>query len=418
MDAKFDFSNVFSPIIECGITGVEIEKTVERLTTCYRDLVERHERGELGFMNLVDQDVTGIVEVARYLRDRYDQLLLIGIGGSSLGVEALVNAVGYNKNSSLFVLDNVDPLKFKRVLDSIRLEKTLITVVSKSGTTLEAVANFFIIYDIFSKVLGKEPVDQIVIITDPEKGPLRKFAREKGIVSFPVPPNVGGRFSVLSPVGLFPIAFLGYDVESLILGAKGAIPDDGSLFSEHPAFLLSSVYYLYYQKGYNINVIMTYVEAMEKFVDWLRQLLAESLGKDGKGQTPVKAIGTVDQHSQIQLYNEGPRDKIITFIVSESFVQDFTIHSPLFEEFSYLKGKSLKDIVIASYEGTRDALTENGVPNISIRLAGINEAVIGYLFMVFEIAVALSGYLYEVNPYDQPGVERGKEIARNRLRAL
>ncbi|MGB9668424.1 MAG: glucose-6-phosphate isomerase [Thermosulfidibacteraceae bacterium] len=413
---RFDFERVFNDVVgQYGIGRDELESTLDKLVDCYRDLVRRHEENELGFMKLPYENFSHLERIASIMRERYSQLILVGIGGSSLGVEAVLNAIFYRQNSNFVVFDNVDPIKFDRLIRHIDFVNACIVVVSKSGTTLETIANFNLIYRIFENVFKEDFSDRIVVITDPVKGPLRKFALSKGLKCFDVPPNVGGRFSVLSAVGIFPFYFMGLDVDSMLKGAKSAITELEGVNKKHPSFMLAAIYYLLYKKGMNINVYMTYIESMEKFVDWFRQLWAESLGKDGKGQTPVKAIGTVDQHSQIQLYNDGPRDKVVTFIVPERSLVDFTIRDPLLEDFKYLNGKSLGNILVASYEGTRDAMTERGIPNATLYLSNIDEEVFGYLFMVYEIAVALSGYLYGVNPFDQPGVERGKEITRSRL---
>ena len=414
---KFDFERVYSRVLgENGLEEKELERILERLKEYYLDLVRRHEIGELGFMKLPYTNYSYIERIAGIMRERYSQLILVGIGGSSLGAEAVLDALFYRVNGNYLVFDNVDPMKFDKLVRKIDFKNACIVVISKSGSTLETVANFLLLYGLFKNVLKEDIRDRIVIITDPEKGPLRKLGVELGIKCFDIPRNVGGRFSVLSPVGIFPFYFVGLDVGSLLAGARKAIPDPNCIDIHHPAFMLSAVYYSLYTRGKSMNVYMTYMECMEKFVDWFRQLWAESLGKDGKGQTPVKAIGTVDQHSQIQLYNDGPKDKVVTFIVPDgcSFV-DFTIGETLIGDFDYLRNKSQGEILRASYEGTRDAMTERGIPNITITLSKIDEEVFGYLFMVYEIAVSLSGYLLGVNPFDQPGVERGKEITRRKL---
>ncbi len=415
---KFDFERVYSRVLgENGLEERELEGVLERLKGCYLDLVRRHESEELGFMKLPYNNYSHIERIANIMRERYSQLILVGIGGSSLGAEAVFSALFYRVNGNYLVFDNVDPMKFDKLIRKIDFKDACIVVISKSGSTLETVANFLLLYGLFKNVLKGDIRERIVIITDPESGPLRKLGAEWGIKCFDVPKNVGGRFSVLSPVGIFPFYLLGLDVSSLLAGAKKAIPDPSCIDIYHPAFMLSAVYYSFYTKGKSINVYMTYMECMEKFVDWFRQLWAESLGKDGKGQTPVKAIGTVDQHSQIQLYNDGPKDKVVTFIVPDGPFVDFTIGETLIDDFDYLRNKSLREILLASYEGTRDAMTERGVPNITLRLSKVDEEVFGYLFMVYEIAVSLSGYLLGVNPFDQPGVERGKEITRKKLMA-
>ena len=392
-----------------------LEKMEPLLTEAQRWLEGLRKAKEVGFMDLPYRDPSPALELARRMKETTDTLVLIGIGGSSLGAECVMQATG--KSKGFYVLDNVDPEKLSWVLSSIDPRRCCFNVVSKSGSTTETVVNFFVVKSILERHMSwGELKKRLVITTDPEKGFLRELAIKENIASLEVPPNVGGRFSVLSDVGLFPAAYMGVDVGALLEGARLALDycSKPSL-TENPAWVLTAFHYFHYRGGKNIAVMMPYCERLSLFVDWWRQLWAESLGKNGCGQTPVKAIGTVDQHSQIQLYNDGPKDKVITFIVVNSMSHDFTLDENIPEAFAYLRAKTLSEVLKASYLGTASALYKNGVPFITVEIEELNERSLGMLFMIYEMATALSGYLYNLNPFDQPGVEEGKRLTKGLL---
>ena len=304
------------------------ERIENDLRRAHERLLEDKEAGVIGFLDLPFGNTKNVKELAKKKRSFTNELVLIGIGGSSLGAECAVCSLG--KAQGFYVMDNVDPDKTVKVLKTIDPERTCFTVISKSGSTTETIANFMAVHPV---IKSKE---QLVIITDPERGFLRSYAQNNGIDTLPVPPNVPGRFSVLSPVGLFPMAYMGVDVDKVLEGAKKALELCMiEKLEDNPAWIITALHYLHLLNGKNIAVMMPYAERLSLFVSWWRQLWAESLGKEGKGQTPVKAIGTVDQHSQIQLYNDGPKDKIITLMVVEDMEDDIAL-APLSEEFSHL----------------------------------------------------------------------------------
>ncbi len=402
----------------CALSGIEkkLDSVIPLLKEAHSKLLMKRDSKEVGFIDLPFEPVEEIRKLAEEKRKHTDTLVLVGIGGSSLGAECLIHAL--DKAENFYVLDNVDPYKVASVLDRIDPQRTCFNVVSKSGGTTETIVNFMAVLEVLKRsMLWDEAKRNIVITTDPEKGILREIAQREGIASLPVPSNVGGRFSVLSPVGLFPAAYMGVDLDALLMGAKKAV--DWCMcesLEKNPAWLIASLHYLHAIRGKNIAVMMPYCERLSLFVSWWRQLWAESLGKDGKGQTPVKAMGTVDQHSQIQLYNDGPKDKLITFMVVEDFGRDVKLHNHLgIADFHYLNGKTLSQVMYASYLGTASALAKNKVPFITVKLDRIDEAHLGALFMVYEFATAISGYLYDINPFDQPGVEEGKRLTHGLL---
>ncbi len=400
----------------CALSGVDLKGLYPRLKEAIHWLREQVDGGVVGFPTLVDAPVGPVLSLAEKKREIADTLVVVGIGGSSLGAECAAYAL--EKSDRFFVLDNVDPHKVLSVLNTVDLKRTCFNVVSKSGGTTETLVNFEVVLSHLKRSMSwREAKSRIVITTDPQRGLLREFAESEGIDTLPVPENVGGRFSVLSPVGLFPLAFLGVDVKGLLGGAASAL---GACWLEgpedNPALTIAALHYLHYRSGKNIAVMMPYAERLSLFVSWWRQLWAESLGKNDLGQTPVKAIGTVDQHSQIQLYNDGPRDKLITFVVVEDMGEDVTISEHMgFEELAHLEGKTLSEVLKASYLGTTSALAKKGIPFMTLWMDRLDEPHLGALFVIYEMATAFAGYLYGVNPFDQPGVEEGKRLTHGVL---
>ncbi|MEJ5172364.1 MAG: glucose-6-phosphate isomerase [Hydrogenothermaceae bacterium] len=417
---KIDYSNVMSEKLgeREGILSQEVEAYRHIISDLHEEIYNRRDK-DFYFMNLPFHDTSKIKETAKKVRENFDYFVVIGIGGSALGnqtVQDAVNGLDYNLKNfpKFYILDNVDPEKFALVIDKIDVRKTMFNVITKSGSTVETVANFLIILDMIKTVIGDNWKRHIVITTDPEKGFLRKFADQEGIESFDIPPNLGGRFSVLSNVGLLSSAVCGIDIDDLLEGARyGFHLCEKSMDPfDNPAYLISLIHYIAnVKKGKTISVMMSYSERLSSFVDWYRQLWAESLGKEGLGQTPVKSIGSIDQHSQIQLYIDGPKDKIVTFLnVNESF-RDFEITGELPSEIEYLKGKTLKQILDIELEGTKAALVKAKVPNLTITLDKPSPFNIGLLIYIYEMATGFSGLLYKVNPFDQPAVEEGKNFA-------
>ena len=292
-------------------------------------------------------------------------------------------------------------------------------MISKSGTTVETAAQFQIVLDRLRKGAGSGWRDRLVLVTDPEHGELRAFANREKVTAFSVPPKLGGRFSVLSPVGLFPAACLGIDIEALLAGARTmAARCAGDELERNPAYQLGGYHHwLDTRKGKPISVMMSYADALSLAADWYAQLWAESLGKQGKGQTPIKAVGATDQHSQVQLYMEGPANKVFTFLRAESFrVADAATRIQGAEgNLAYLNGHNLGEILRAEQEATSKALAAEGRPNLTVSFPTVDAAHLGEFFMLYEIATAFAGALSEINPFDQPGVELGKKLTREIL---
>jgi glucose-6-phosphate isomerase len=417
---KIDYTNVMAKIIgeKDGILFEEFEEykfIVEEI----HEKIQKEREKSFFFTQLPYQDTSEIKKIAKHVRENFDYFVVIGIGGSALGNQMLQEAInGFNYNNfefpKFYILDNVDPEKFGNILDLIDVRKTMFNVITKSGSTVETMANFAIIYTTLKELLGEDYKNHFIFTTDPEKGFLRKFGNQEGIKMLDIPPQVGGRFSVLTAVGLLSAAVCNIDIDILLEGAKNTdnICSKTSDILENPAYLIGLIHYIASEKkGKSISVMMPYFERLSSFVDWYRQLWAESLGKEGFGQTPLKSIGTIDQHSQIQLFREGPKDKIITFLKVENSLRDFKIPSDVPDDISYLSGHTLKEILDIELLGTKAALTKSKIPNLTITVDQLNPYNLGMLIYIYELATGFTGYLYKINPFDQPAVEEGKNFA-------
>lgn len=389
----------------------------------------RRRSGELGFFDLpgnhaLQQQVTGFV--AR-TRGRYRDVVLLGIGGSALGPIALRNALRppqWNQLDDasrdgwprLHVLDNVDPVTIHAILGRVRLSETLFLVISKSGGTAETMAQYLIVRGRLLDA-GLPLSDHLVFVTDPVKGALRPIATAEGIPALDVPANVGGRFSVLSPVGLLPAALIGIDAAALLRGAgEMAHRCATAPLATNPAGAFAVLQWLADTKRRKpIHVLMPYSDPLRDIALWFVQLWAESLGKvtpggEHVGPTPVPALGATDQHSQVQLFMEGPLDKTVTFLAVREPSSDLVIPR-LHEEvpdLAYLGGHSLGELLETERRATAGALASRGRPSATITLDRVDAEHLGSLLMLFEVATAYAGALYGVNAFDQPGVELGK----------
>jgi glucose-6-phosphate isomerase len=401
-------------------------------------LAQRRGTGWERWRTLVDEPARGAhVRAVKALAAKHagaENLVVLGIGGSALGNIALQSALnpathnmlpaGRRKGPRLFVIDNVDPTAFADVMDAIEEfggpSRTVFNVVSKSGETAETAAQFMIIRDMLRSRLGAGFASRIVAITDEHKGTMRQICARDGYDTLPVPDGVGGRFSVLSPVGLFSAAMCGIDIDALLDGARDMDKRCGAAaLAENPAATLAGVLVeLGTTKGKPNHVLMPYANGLYLLADWYRQLWAESLGKEkdlsGRtvfaGFTPIKALGATDQHSQIQLYREGPNDKVIGFVEVGEFARDVAIPRGMgVPAIEYLEGSSLGALLGAEKRATEYALIESQRPNYTIRFPKINAYHVGEFIMLWQVATAYAGLMLNVDAYDQPAVELGKQ---------
>ena len=430
-----DFNNMMADTIgtEHGITEQELKALAPVASRYVNYLKEERSGGKLPFLDLPYQKntATEIIKTANFFKGKFKNLVVVGIGGSALGNIATHTALNHPFHNILtdqerkgfprvFVLDNIDPDRFSGLIDIVKPEETLFNFITKSGTTVETMAQFLIIVKRLRDKLGRDYKEHIITTTDSEKGTLREITRREGFRSFDIPSGVGGRYSVLTPVGLFSAAMSGVDIVSLLDGAAfmDKVCKSDNLW-ENPALMGAALYFLSHTKKYkNILVMMPYSNALGGVADWFCQLWAESLGKKFSlnnevvhtGSTPVKAVGVVDQHSQLQLYMEGPYDKIVTFLAIKRFDKEVSIVSgnDVEGDLVYLKGHSLYNVMNAEFEGTRLALTEQKRPNCTLAIDELSAFTLGQLFYLLELQTAYAGKFYNVNAFDQPGVEAGK----------
>lgn len=423
-----DISNVLQSNIgnTHGLSLSALEQIASDSAHCLQNLKQKKDSGLLGFYNLPykDAETESVLEYVESIKDRFDNYVHIGIGGSSLGPIALFTSLQdsyYNLNQSpkMFFPDNIDPDWINDLLEHLNIKRTLFHVVSKSGGTAETAATLLYFMDSLKKQTGENFYKNLIFTTDPHEGLLNKIAAENPIRCFRIPSNVGGRFSVFTPLGLIPAALSGIDIRALLIGAAQMEKKVwGANLVQNPAFMYAAIHVSYMKMGKNISVMMPYSNKLRDIADWYRQLWAESLGKrfdnDKQkveiGQTPVKALGATDQHSQVQLYLEGPNDKIITFIEVKNFYSDRLLQNPFpyIKDFDYLNGKSLGQLISAEKKATELALTNNERPNITIKMDKVNAENIGALLFLLQAATAFAGELLNINAFDQPGVEEGK----------
>lgn len=414
-----DYENLTKIHRDHGLSGEDIlakEKLIKE------HLHQIHSKNP-GFYNVIDDPapIKAINIFAKKNEGKFTDIVVLGIGGSSLGTACLKQCFkkfSAEKSPALRVISNIDPVLIKKFASILDLSKTLFIVASKSGTTPETMAQYLY----FRQKCREKKLtikNHFAFVTDREEGLLRTIATKDNIPTFDIPKNIGGRFSVLTPVGLLPAKLAGIDIQKLIAGAK-KIRDEFQKeeIEENTPFKLATIQYLLSQKGKNINVLMPYSQQLDRLTDWYIQLLAESIGKQEKGLTPVKALGAEDQHAQIQLYNDGPNDKLITFIEAEELADPLVIPNPHTDipEFDIINKKvTFNKLMTLEKKGTEMALTENNRPNITIKIDKICEETLGELFMLFEASVAFLGEYFEVYAFDQPAVESGKKYTKELL---
>jgi glucose-6-phosphate isomerase len=425
-EVTFDYRNLVE--VEGGLTDRDLEGVRPRL----REATDEFLGSPPGFMRLpkTREYAEASARVAEEIRGSgATDFVHVGIGGSALGPMALHRALNhpyYNalagearRGPRIHFAENTDPSTLSAILDVADPRSTWVNVVTKSGSTAETMANFLVIRGVLVDSLGDFGFQgRTIATTDPEEGFLKEIADREDLKVLPIPKDVGGRFSVLTPVGLLPAAVTGLDVDALLAGAAQCVDEVGEQGAEHPVVVGAAMHYLMdTARGRNVRVTMTYADALERLAAWFVQLWAESLGKDGKGSTPHGAVGTTDQHSQVQLYMEGPQDKVIEIVEVENHPRDLTIPAAYedLEGVGYLGGHSMSELLNVECDATRKALAEAGRPNATIKLGTVSEENLGYLMQALEVQTAVAGTLYGVNAFDQPGVEAGKQITYKRM---
>ena len=434
---RLDYGNFMAPRLPGGVDpGALSARMAVAFETALAAVSAWREEGDLGFLDLpyATDSAERVTEVADRFGRSFDDVVVLGIGGSGLGTIALRDALlgpFWNQRSAeerdqfprLHVLDNADPHTFRRLMKRIDPARALFNVVSKSGATAETMAQYLVVRERLDELVGPDEArSRFLFTTDSTSGALRQIGDADGIAMLPVPDHVGGRFSVLSPVGLLPAAVCGADIGALLSGAAEMESRcrSNSLNSNPAGMLACLLHHADTGQGRPIHVMMPYADRLRSTALWFQQLWAESLGKsttlsreqEPTGPTPLAALGATDQHSLLQLLMEGPADKVVLFIGvddPEAFVLIPGRHSEI-DALSYLGGHSLGELLAAERTATAEALRRAGRPNATIHLPAVNAQALGQLIMLLQVATVLAGSLYGVDPMNQPGVELGKQL--------
>lgn len=434
---RLDFGNLLSSRLDGGIDETLLNGVLaDRFRAAHAAVEELRGTGVLGFYDLPfsAETVDRVVELADGFGQWFQDVVVLGIGGSSLGAVSLKEALlgpGWNDRSEesrdhfprLHVVDNPDPVTLAALLDRLQPAQTMFNVVSKSGATAETMAQYLIARGWIEAAVGADKArGHFLFTTDPSAGVLRQIGDAEDIPMLPVPENVGGRFSVLSPVGLLPAAVCGVDPRALLAGAADMVERCATdELTRNPAGVLGTLlYHADTAMGQGIHVLMPYSDRLRPVALWYQQLWAESLGKAvtragekaETGPTPLASIGATDQHSLMQLFMEGPRDKVVLFVGVDDVGISMEIpdRHPGIASIAYLGGHTLEELLDAERAASAEALRLRGRPNATLHLPRVDEEALGQLFMLFQIATVYAGALYDVNPLDQPGVELGKRL--------
>ncbi len=433
---KLYYRNVMADVVgpEHGLAESDLDDAARDMGEIVKAVERERGEGEHRYRDLPkDREMLQAVQAAcERHRPGCETLVVCGIGGSALGNIALQTALNpYTHNllpadkrngPRLFVMDNVDPMQFGSLLDVLedQLDTTLFNVISKSGETAETAAQFLVVRDMLQRKLGPDgPKNRIVVTTDQAKGTMRTIVDDEGYASLVVPDGVGGRFSVLSAVGLFSAGLCGIDMAGLLDGAAEMSERVAEVeLRKNPAALIAAIHVLMYERNKRMHVMMPYSYHLKDMADWYRQLWAESLGKQRSkykmgvfvGPTPINALGATDQHSQVQLYREGPNDKVFTILAVEEFDREVTM--PEADEavsaMSYLGGQEMGTLLNNERRATEQALIASKRPTLTIRFPAISAHTVGQFIMLYEAATTLAGRRLGIDPYDQPAVELGK----------
>jgi glucose-6-phosphate isomerase len=431
---RFDYNNMMVDYVgkQEGISDKEITALKQETLNAYDKVMAGRGQNMMGWTDLPynqDEIVKDIIATAKVVKKKFDSFVVLGIGGSALGPMAVFQALCHLHHNELpkskrkapkfYVEDNVDPERMMALLDVVDVKKTMFNVITKSGSTSETMSQYLIIMDILKKTLGEDAKNHIIATTSQSKGNLIKIAKKESLKTFYIPDGVGGRFSELCPVGLFPAAVLGIDIKGILKGAKFmdklCIKRD---IKKNPALMAATLQYISMNKGKNISVMMPYADGLKLMSDWYAQLWGESLGKamnfNGNkvfvGQTPVKAVGVTDQHSQVQLYTEGPFDKVVTLIAVDSYRKEVTISNGCEDipDVNFLCGHTMNELITAELNATEYALTRAERLNNRITLPEVNAFYLGQLMMFFMMQTAFTGAYLNIDTFNQPGVEEGK----------
>lgn len=385
-------------------------------------ILNKIEKGEYGFVNLLDQlaPVQQSTKLAKEISKWVNTLVVVGIGGSDLGGRALQQALD-NFDSDvevIFVGDTTDPIEIDALLNEIDIESTIFNIISKSGTTTEIMAHYLYFKKLVKQDFPRNWQKHFIFTTSSHAGLLHKEGQEHGVISLTIPKDVGGRFSVLTPVGLFPAAAMQLDLEKLMQGAKDALSEFKEKEAESISYKIAAYQFAHQQdpkKPLDVAVMIPYSVRLNEFARWFRQLWAESLGKDGKGIMPIQAFGPADQHSQLQYYAQGKELATYIFLKVLDHQSTHKITGVEIPELMYMEGKDFQDLINIECDATQTSLSNSGRPNFTLEVEKVDEYALGQLFLIFELAVVTLAELLGVDAFDQPGVEDSKNEMYKRL---
>ena len=404
----------YQQIINLSDSSANIKAETPRINSKISALKDKIRKNNFPIIsNLNDDSYTKEIHSYAKKLEKFKHIIILGTGGSSLTGRSLVRTGKKSKRDKIIFLDNVDPQTFVDELESVDVNKCHFIVISKSGKTLETISQLLACFEMLendAKILS----ENFTIITDPLDSTLIRIAKEKNITCLNHEKDIGGRFSIFTNVGLLPSAITEMDIEAIRKGAKKVAHD--FLKSENSEPEKGALLHIgLMKKGIACNALMPYIDRLESFAVWYRQLWAETLGKNGKGTTPIKAMGTIDQHSQLQLYLDGPKDKFFTLITFDSAKRGQNLANTKDKDFSYLNNKTIGDVLDAEFKATKQALINNNCPVREIRLQNLDEEALGALAMHFILETIIVAEILDVNPFDQPAVEEVKIIAKKLL---
>ncbi|HWG80665.1 MAG TPA: glucose-6-phosphate isomerase [Stellaceae bacterium] len=411
-----------------GVTAGELDAMLARAKPALAALNRRRDDGSLPLLRLPARrdDLAALAGAADEFRRRFDHVLVLGIGGSSLGGQTLCALAdqGFGPRPGaprLHFMENIDSASFAALFAALDPARSGVIAISKSGGTAETLTQLVIVIDWLRQALGKADIgDRIVVLTEPRDSPLRRLAARRKLRLLDHDPGIGGRYSVLSNVGLLPAMTAGLDAAALREGATAVLDATlaaGSPRLAPPVLGAALAIALNERRGIATSVLMPYVDRLACFGLWFRQLWAESLGKKGKGTTPIRAMGAIDQHSQLQLYLAGPADKMFTLITLAVAGEGGRMPPDLVDdrELGYLAGRSMGDLLDAEQRATQTSLIRNGRPTRRFELERLDERSLGALVMHFMLETIIAADLLGVDAFDQPAVEEGKILARQYL---
>jgi len=390
----------------------------------YNAVKEENESGQIGYYRLPRDTLPMVDEVKKselYLDSNIENIVVIGIGGSSLGIKAIMQMLPNQTTKPIYFLENSDPVNISQIFSKLKKSNTAFIVISKSGGTIETISIFKTALDYFKIDLESTDAKKIVAITDSGSS-LSKFADEYKIAQYNIPFNVGGRFSVLSAVGIVPLVLAGFNATAILNGASEFLESFFARKEDH--ILRKALYYTQNADRQMINVVFSYASNMENLSKWYVQLWGESLGKITKtgkkvGLTPIGLIGSTDQHSFLQLIMEGPRDKTVTFINVENFENDLKIADislKHIEKTDFINGNSFNNLINSQCDATKESLVQSGISVDSITYDKVDEENIGSTIIYYELLTSISGVMLDINTYNQPGVELGKTILEKKFK--